>query len=73
MSDRLTSRELEVLELLAKDHTSKELAAELSISTETARTHRKNLIRKLEVKTTGGLISKSFALGILTKTIWIST
>lgn len=65
MDTKITQREREILELLARDSTSKELASELFISYETVRSHRKNLIRKLGVKTTGGLIYRGFALGLL--------
>ena len=65
MKSRITPREKEVLLLLAQDRTSKELAFKLFISLETVRSHRKNLIRKLGVKTTAGLIFRSFELGLL--------
>lgn len=61
----LTRREKEVLSLIASDFTSKELASNLCISLETVKSHRKNLIKKLKVKTSGGLVSKGFELGIL--------
>lgn len=61
----LTRREKQILQLLARDHTSKELATLLYISTETVRSHRKSLIRKLGVKTTGGLVYRGFELGLL--------
>ncbi len=63
--EKLTPRELEVLELIAQDYTSKQLAQVLYISPETVKSHRRNLIRKLGVKTTGGLIFRGFELGIL--------
>ena len=61
----LTRRELEVLNLLAQDHTSFDLAETLYISFETVKTHRKNLTQKLGVKTTGGLVGRAYELGIL--------
>ncbi len=63
--EKLTPREIEVLRLIARDHTSKQLAQALYISPETVKSHRRNLIRKLGVKTTGGLIFRGFELGIL--------
>ena len=65
MDTNITQREKEILVLLARDSTSKELASELFISYETVRSHRKNLSRKLGVKTTGGMISRGFELGLL--------
>ena len=65
MESQITPREKEVLELLAQDSTSKELASKLYISLETVRSHRKSLIRKMGVKTTAGLIFRGFELGLL--------
>ena len=42
----LTARELEVLRLLARELTSREIASQLFISERTVETHRKNLLRK---------------------------
>ncbi len=62
---RLTPRELEVFRLIAQDNTTKQLADVLFISPETVKSHRKNLLRKLGVSTTGGLIFRGFELGLL--------
>jgi DNA-binding NarL/FixJ family response regulator len=47
VSSALTSRELEVLALVGTGRANKEIAAELSISERTARTHVSNILRKL--------------------------
>jgi DNA-binding NarL/FixJ family response regulator len=47
-SDRLTSREREIIQLLAEGKSSKETAVALGISTKTAETHRANIMRKLD-------------------------
>jgi DNA-binding NarL/FixJ family response regulator len=52
----LTERELEILELIAEELNNKEIAAILFISPRTVETHRRNLIRKLKVKNTAGLM-----------------
>lgn len=52
----LTERELEILELVASEMTNKEIAALLFISPRTVETHRRNLIHKLKVKNTAGLM-----------------
>jgi DNA-binding NarL/FixJ family response regulator len=52
----LTERELEILELVAAELTNKEIAALLFISPRTVETHRRNLIHKLKVKNTAGLM-----------------
>ena len=45
---RLTRRELDVLECVARGHTNRTVAMELSISVETVRTHVSNILAKLE-------------------------
>lgn len=52
----LTERELEVLKHIAEELTNKEIAAKLFISPRTVETHRRNLINKLKVKNTAGLV-----------------
>lgn len=56
----LTKRELEVLEYVATELTNKEIAAMLFISPRTVETHRRNLIHKLKVKNTAGLVKYYF-------------
>jgi DNA-binding NarL/FixJ family response regulator len=45
----LTSRELEVIHLLAEGKSNKEVATALGISTKTAEAHRINIMRKLDL------------------------
>lgn len=47
--DRLTSRERQIVQLLAEGKTSKEIATALEISIKTADTHRANIMRKLDL------------------------
>ena len=51
----LTARELDVLKLIVREYTSDEIAKALYIAKSTVDTHRKNLIRKLQVKNSVGL------------------
>lgn len=51
----LTQRETEVLKLVARGNSNKEIAESLSISLHTVISHRKNICRKLEIKTISGL------------------
>jgi DNA-binding NarL/FixJ family response regulator len=53
---RLTSREREIVQLLAEGHSSKEVATSLGISTKTAETHRSNIMRKLELHSVSELV-----------------
>jgi DNA-binding NarL/FixJ family response regulator len=49
LRNRLTSREREIVQLLAEGKSSKEVAVVLGISVKTAETHRANIMRKLEI------------------------
>ena len=52
----LTSRELELLQLIAEGKNSREAASVLGISTKTADTHRANLMRKLQIHSVTDLV-----------------
>ena len=52
----LTSREREVVQLLAEGKSTKEVAAVLGLSVKTAETHRSNLMRKLDMHSVGELV-----------------
>ncbi len=54
--ERLTSREREIVQLLAEGKSSKEVAASLCISVKTAETHRANIMRKLQLHTVSELV-----------------
>ena len=62
---RLTSREVEVLNLLSQEYSTKEIAKELNLSNSTIETHRRNLLIKMQVKNVAGLIRRAFEVGIL--------
>lgn len=63
---QLTSRELEVLELIAREHTNNEIADKLFISSKTVEGHRKNLISKFNVRNTAGLLVKAIKGNFIT-------
>jgi len=52
----LTNREIEILKLISLEYSGKKISEELFISINTVETHRKNLLRKLNVKNTVGLV-----------------
>jgi len=54
--DPLSPREREVLQLVAEGKTTKEIASTLGISFKTAETHRANIMAKLDIHETAGLV-----------------
>jgi LuxR family maltose regulon positive regulatory protein len=65
LMESLTSRELEVLELLGRHLTNKEIAAELVISPDTVKSHTISIYRKLDVRKRQEAVAKARELGIL--------
>jgi len=63
--DLLTSREREVIQLLAEGRTSKEVAVTLNLSVKTAETHRTNLMRKLGLHSVADLTRYAVRNGIV--------
>jgi DNA-binding NarL/FixJ family response regulator len=61
----ITDREREVLSLVARGLSAKEMARELSISHRTVETHRMNLMKKLGAKNSADLIRIGFASGLV--------
>ena len=60
----LTSRELEVLALLAEGFPSKGIASKLGISVRTVETHRENISHKLHITTVAGLTKYAITRGL---------
>ncbi|ESU26649.1 DNA-binding response regulator, LuxR family [Flavobacterium limnosediminis JC2902] len=58
--EHITDREIEILKLISLEYSGKEISDALFISVNTVETHRKNLLKKLNLKTTIGLVK--FAL-----------
>ena len=52
----VTDRELEILKYVTDEMTNKEIAERLFISPRTVETHKRNLMQKLQVKNTVGLV-----------------
>lgn len=61
----LSSRELEVLKFIASEYTNEEISQRLSISKRTVDTHRQNILHKLHVKNTAGLIRYAIKQGLV--------
>jgi len=66
--ETLTSREREVLHLVAQGHTNAEVAKRLFISQRTVEVHRANMMSKLDLKTQAQLLRYAVKRGILPPT-----
>jgi DNA-binding NarL/FixJ family response regulator len=62
---RLSSREAEVLQLIAEGKANKQIAAELGISVKTIEKHRSHLMQKLDIHDTAGLTRYAISEGIV--------
>jgi DNA-binding NarL/FixJ family response regulator len=62
---KLTRREKEILNLIVQEHTTHEIAEQLFISLNTVETHRKNLLQKLNVRNTAGLVRFAVENGLV--------
>lgn len=61
----LSHREIEIMTLIAKGHSSREIGEQLHISPRTVDTHRNNIIKKLEVSNSAGLIKLAVKSGLV--------
>ena len=61
----LSRREIEVLKLIAKEYITQEIAEKLCISQHTVDTHRKNMLSKLSLRNTAGLVRYAFENGLV--------
>lgn len=69
---RLTSRESEVLQLVAEGSANKQVAAELGISVKTVEKHRQHLMNKLNIHDTAGLTRYAIATGVIESSVQLS-
>ena len=61
----VSKREKEVLQLISEEHTTSEIAEKLFISITTVETHRKNMLKKLGLRNTAGLMRYAFEHSLL--------
>jgi DNA-binding NarL/FixJ family response regulator len=66
---QLTSREAELLQLIAEGHVNKQIASELSISIKTVEKHRQHLMEKLNIHDIAGLTRFAIASGIIESSV----
>ncbi|MCK9197401.1 MAG: response regulator transcription factor [Syntrophales bacterium] len=64
-ADLLTSREREILQLIAEGLTAKEIAAHVFLSIKTIETHRRNIMQKLNMKSTADLTKYAIREGLI--------
>jgi DNA-binding NarL/FixJ family response regulator len=68
----LTSREMEVLQLIAEGKANKETAAELGIGIKTVEKHREHLMNKLDIHDTAGLTRYAISAGIIESSVQLT-
>ena len=69
---RLSTREMEVLQLIAEGKSNNETAVELGISTKTVEKHRQNLMAKLNIHEISGLTRYAIGAGIIESSVQLT-
>jgi DNA-binding NarL/FixJ family response regulator len=69
---RLTSREMEILQLIAEGKANKEAAAELGIGIKTVEKHREHVMQKLDIHDTAGLTRYAISAGIIESSVQLT-
>jgi DNA-binding NarL/FixJ family response regulator len=63
---RLTPRQLDVLQLVAQGHTTRDIAQRLGISIKTVETHRNKMMQRLRIHDIAGLVRYAVRVGLVT-------
>lgn len=63
--NHISKREKEILQLVAWEYTTKEIASQLFISHNTVITHRRNLMDKMDVKNVAGMVRRGFEMRLM--------
>jgi DNA-binding NarL/FixJ family response regulator len=69
---RLTSREMEVFQLIAEGKLNKQIAAELSLGMKTIERHREHLMEKLNIHGVAGLTRRAIGAGIIESSVQLT-
>ena len=69
---KLTSREMEVLQLIAEGKANKETASELGIGIKTVEKHREHLMEKIDIHDTAGLTRYAISAGIIESSVQLT-
>ncbi|MEO1033235.1 MAG: response regulator transcription factor [Bacteroidota bacterium] len=64
-STNISAREKEIIKLIADQYTTNEIAEKLFLSTHTVESHRKNILLKLGLKNTAGLVKYAVQKGLI--------
>lgn len=70
--NRLSSREAEVLQLIAEGEANKQIAAKLGICVKTVEKHRDHLMRKLDIHDTASLTRYAISTGIIESSVQVT-
>ena len=70
--NRLSSREVEVLQLIAEGKPNKQVAAELGVTFKTVDKHRQHLMSKLDIHDVAGLTRYAIAEGIIESNVRVT-
>jgi DNA-binding NarL/FixJ family response regulator len=65
---KLTTRQLEVLRLVAEGHRTREIARELELSVKTVESHRQQVMKRLGIRSIAGLVRYAMRVGFVTQT-----
>ena len=60
MNQGLSAREVQILKLIISEHTTSEIAELTCLSKDTVKTHRRNLLAKLNARNVAGLVRRAF-------------
>jgi PAS domain S-box-containing protein len=69
----LTTRQRQVLKLIADGRSTREIAAKLELSVKTVETHRGHLMQRLKLKSVAGLVRYAVSIGLVNTNPWTST
>ena len=70
--DRLTSREMEVIQLIAEGKANKQTAEDLGIGMKTVEKHRERLMDKLNIHDTAGLTRYAISAGVIESSVQLT-
>jgi DNA-binding NarL/FixJ family response regulator len=71
-NSHLTSREVEVLQLIAEGNANKQIAAELGVGMKTVEGHREHLMEKLNIHGIAGLTRYAIGAGIIESSVQLT-